>query len=166
MPPAVAAEVGQELNDREAESSLGIDARYACDVPIALSDGSYEITPLLGGRLKRTNSLSSSLHSHLNHGMLQVTSFLGLADDRELFLKKCDDADDKLGVFVRTYEREVGAPVLCSQLIIHVSTFLNLAADHTSSPPRLRRCKISIVRRRMKYRRDWRSSWRVLTHPD
>lgn len=105
MPPAVAAEVDQELKDREAGSSLGLDASYAYDVPIASSDGSYEITPLL--RLKRSDSLSSSLSNHLNHGVLKVTSYLGLADNREYFLKKCDDSDDKLGVFLRTYEREV-----------------------------------------------------------
>ena len=117
MPPPVAAEVEHELERREAGFSLGLDARYAYDVPIASSDGSYEITPLLGGGLKRSNSLSNILSNHLNHGVLKVTSYLGLADDRELFLKKCDDADDKLGVFVRTYEREVGATVLCAQLI-------------------------------------------------
>lgn len=136
MPPAVAAEVDQELKDREVGSSLGLDASYAYDVPIASSDGSYEITPLL--RLKRSDSLSSSLSNHLNHGVLKVTSYLGLADNREYFLKKCDDSDDKLGVFLRTYEREVGAPVLCAQLITPYRHFLILL-PMISLPPQVKK---------------------------
>lgn len=128
MPPAVAAEVDQELKNREAGSSLGLDTSYAYDAPIASSDGSFEITPLL--RLKRSNSLSSNLSNQV----LKVTSYLGLADNREYFLKKCVDADDKLGVFLRTYEQEVGAPVLCAQLITPYRHFLILLPMISLSP--------------------------------
>lgn len=108
----------QEMKDREAGSSSGLEARSTYETPVASSDGSNEITPLLGGQLKRTNSWSN-LSSNLNHTVFKVTSYLGLADDRELFRKACDDADDKLGIFVRTYEQEVGAPYLCVHMITH-----------------------------------------------
>ncbi|KAL3767430.1 hypothetical protein ACHAW5_004823 [Stephanodiscus triporus] len=106
MPRAVAEEMAREMKDREAGYSSGLETRSRCETPVASVDGSYEITPLLGGQLKRTNSWSN-LSSNLNHTVFKVTSYLGLADDRELFRKACDDADDKLGIFVRTYEQEV-----------------------------------------------------------
>ncbi len=113
MPPLAAAEVAQELKNREAGLSSVLEARDACKVPVASSNGSIENTPLLGGGLKRTNSWAGLYSSNLNNTVFKVTSYLGLADDRELFIKAYIDANDKLDAFVRTYEQEVGAPFSC-----------------------------------------------------
>ena len=116
MPPIAAAEVKQELKDREAGLSSCLEARNNCKIPVASSDGSdgsIENTPLLGGGLKRTNSWATLYSSNLNNTVFKVTSYLGLADDRELFIKAYTDANDKLDAFVRTYEQEVCAPFFC-----------------------------------------------------
>ncbi|KAL3823186.1 hypothetical protein ACHAXA_010070 [Cyclostephanos tholiformis] len=141
LPPAAAAEVAQELKDREAASSSCLESRNSSKAPVASSYGSIENAPLLGGGLKRTNSWAALYNSNLNHTVFKVTSYLGLADDRALFLRAYDDANDKLDAFVRTYEQEVGAPLLCFAAVINAlhfplaefSTLLYSAAD-TSTP--------------------------------
>lgn len=91
MPPGLAAEVAQELKDRETGSESNLQERNALyEVPIS-SSASVEATPLLG----------------VWSPVFKVSSYLGLADDRALFLKAYDDADEKLNAFVRSYEQEV-----------------------------------------------------------
>jgi len=94
MSPAVRVEVEQELKDREVGMAPPILTRKSSgtsdEVPTS-SSASVEASPLLGGW----------------SSMFSVTSYLGLADDRAMYLRAHDDADDKLKAFVRSYEQEV-----------------------------------------------------------
>lgn len=93
MSPAVRVEVEQQLKDREVGSAPDLTRKNSgtSDVVPISSSASVEASPLLGGW----------------SSMFSVTSYLGLADDRAMYLKAYDDADDKLKAFVRSYEQEV-----------------------------------------------------------
>ena len=76
-----------------------------------------DLTPLLVER--RTSFGSNSEHStgasmsrqnswgNFSNTVFKVTSYLGLADDRQIFFKSLEDADDKLHIFTMTYDEEV-----------------------------------------------------------
>jgi hypothetical protein len=55
-----------------------------------------------GVPMKRQNSWSS-----LSHTVFKVTSYLGLANDKEVFYKSLENADEKFEQFIITYNEEV-----------------------------------------------------------
>lgn len=55
-----------------------------------------------GSSMKRQNSWGS-----FSHTVFKVTSYLGFADDKKVFYKSLQDADDKVNLFRTTYDGEV-----------------------------------------------------------
>lgn len=133
IPAAVVAEVAQERKDRSRNSLASNTA--AASVPIAQTETVEYTTPLKVGRYGYPLEVSSaknsltSLHSAPNSPAdatpllgatspikrqnswgslgLRVTSYLGLADDRALLIRTYDDADDRLNLFIETYNQEI-----------------------------------------------------------
>lgn len=125
MPDGVAAEVVQERKDRLAAASaaheqgaantdegskfeplktgqhpLEVSERQSSSSLPAVTAAVTDTTPLLGSPMRRMNSWGSQT-------VFKVTSYLGLADDRNLLLQAYDDADAKLDLFKHTYQEEV-----------------------------------------------------------
>jgi hypothetical protein len=59
-------------------------------------------TASAGPAMKRQNSWSS-----LSHTVFKVTSYLGIADDKQIFYKALEEADEKINLFNTVYNEEV-----------------------------------------------------------
>jgi hypothetical protein len=110
MPTDVVAEVARIRKDRLAGSFSAVGEKNSYDLSGSLKDDSSpcvidDSTPLL----RKKSSI------HINQTLLQVTNYLGLADDRDVLLEAYVVVDDQLRSFEQANENEV-----CSQIFIGV----------------------------------------------
>ena len=110
MPTNVIAEVARIRKDRLAGSFSAVGEKNSDDLSGSFKDNSSpcvidDSTPLL----RKKTSI------HINQTLLQVTNYLGLADDRDVLLKAYVVVDDQLRSFEQANENEV-----CSQIFIGV----------------------------------------------
>jgi len=117
MPPDVVAEVARIRKDRLAGSSSAVGKKNSDDLSGSLTTGNFSMGVIdeVESDSVSTPLLKKNSSTHINQTLRQVTSYLGLADDRDVLLEAYVVVDDQLRSFEQAYEKEV-----CSQIFIGV----------------------------------------------
>jgi hypothetical protein len=117
MPPDVVAEVARIRKDRLAGSSSAVGEKNSDDLSGSLKTGNHLMGVIDEDESDSVSTplLKKNSSTHIHQTLRQVTSYLGLADDRDVLLEAYVVVDNQLRSFEQAYEKEV-----CSQIFIGV----------------------------------------------